>query len=287
MNCIHLCRYFITLSRTEILFHEIAWYSAANVRQHAQLNFAPTISKESQRLAAAQPQRPIHERLGDLARAKFEKQQRLQHEQLERERKVAPFVPKLDSRSQVRVGACGCVWVCVGVWGVYIYRMCCLSECTFGSFHSFVSALEFVFGFVLNISPIYYVVFLFMFSLKNDMPAFSQEIAHEVRERRRSMSQSRASSSRGRLHDDDDDENDDDFRSSSRRGGRPSSAAASPHPGMEIDSQHQPRQCFADIHSLSNKKIDSSVLQTVSSFARPTALFLQPLPFTRCQRHKN
>jgi hypothetical protein len=41
-----------------------------------------------------------------LARAKFEKQQRLQQEQLERERKVAPFAPKLDSKSQVR--ECGC-----------------------------------------------------------------------------------------------------------------------------------------------------------------------------------
>ena len=80
--------------------------------KHTQLNFAPTISKESLRLAAAQPLRPIHERLGDLARAKFEKQQRLQHEQLERERKVAPFAPKLDSRSQVRVRVGGCLCAC-------------------------------------------------------------------------------------------------------------------------------------------------------------------------------
>ena len=120
MNCIHLCRYFITLSRAEIQFHEIAWYSAANVRQHTQLNFAPTISKESQRLAAAQPQRPIHERLGDLARAKFEKQQRLQHEQRERERKVAPFAPKLDGRSQVRVGVCAICCGC-GVAGMSVF----------------------------------------------------------------------------------------------------------------------------------------------------------------------
>jgi hypothetical protein len=65
-----------------------------------QLNFAPEISEKSRNLAAAKHQKPLYERLGELARAKFENQQRLRDEQVARELKTATFAPQLDARSQ-------------------------------------------------------------------------------------------------------------------------------------------------------------------------------------------
>ncbi len=69
------------------------------------MKFAPAINASSRKKAAAHGYRPIHERLGEVVRSRYETLQRLQSEDEERYRTENQHQPKLDPKSLVLASA--------------------------------------------------------------------------------------------------------------------------------------------------------------------------------------